>query len=92
MNSVWSSSDNGAGRTTGRKTARIAVGENAMISSKRYVVALSRNFVIDSHIDMTVSGEIAWTQDDSNLRNARGEAIYSYDRVIYGVTLSFAFR
>ncbi len=59
---------------------------------QRYVVALSRNFVIDSHIDMTVSGEIAWTQDDSNLRNARGEAIYSYDRVIYGVTLSFAFR
>ncbi len=41
---------------------------------------------------MTLRGEIAWTEDDSNVRNRLKEAVFSYDRVIYGLTLSFLFR
>ena len=59
---------------------------------QRYIWALSRDFEIDRNIVMTLRGEIAWTQDDSNVRNRLKEAVFSYDRVIYGLTLSFLFR
>ncbi len=59
---------------------------------QRYICSLSRDFEIDRHIIMTLRGEIAWTEDDSNVRNRLKEAVFSYDRVIYGLTLSFLFR
>ncbi|MCH8964675.1 MAG: hypothetical protein IIB58_06920 [Planctomycetes bacterium] len=59
---------------------------------QRYIWSLSRDIEIDRNIVMTLRGEIAWTQDDSNVRNRLKEAVFSYDRVIYGLTLSFLFR
>lgn len=58
---------------------------------QRYIGSLGREFQIDRNITMGLRGEIAWTDDDSNVRNRLGEAVYSYDRVIYSLTLSFTF-
>ncbi len=58
---------------------------------QRYIWSLSRDFEIDRDILMTLRGEISWTEDDSNIRNRLNEAVFSYDRVIYGLTLSFFF-
>ena len=59
---------------------------------QRYIWSLSRDFEIDRNIIMTLRGEISWTEDDSNIRNRLKEAVFSYDRVIYGLTLSFFFN
>lgn len=59
---------------------------------QRYIWSIGRQFNLDRNISMAIRGEIAWTADDSNIRNRLKEAIYSYDRVIYGLTLSFAFN
>lgn len=59
---------------------------------QRYTGSLSREFELDRNITMTLRGEIAWTEDDSNVRNRLQEAVFSSDRVIYGLTLSFLFR
>ncbi len=59
---------------------------------QRYMWSLSRDFELDRNITMTLRGEIAWTDDDSNVRNRLQEAVFSYDRVVYGLTLSFLFR
>ncbi len=59
---------------------------------QRYIWTLSREFELDRQVTLAVRGQIAWTEDDSNIRNRLGEALYSYDRVIYGLTLSFTFR
>lgn len=59
---------------------------------QRYILSLGRIVELDRHITLSVRAEIAWTDDDSNIRNRLGEAVFSYDRVIYGLTLSFLFR
>ena len=59
---------------------------------QRYIWSLGRIVELDRHITLSVRAEIAWTDDDSNIRNRLGEAVFSYDRVIYGLTLSFLFR
>jgi hypothetical protein len=59
---------------------------------QRYTWSLGREWQLDRRTSVAVQGLIAWTFDDSNVRNNLGEAIYSYDRVIYGLTLSFFFH
>ncbi|MCG3137023.1 MAG: hypothetical protein HJJLKODD_00864 [Phycisphaerae bacterium] len=59
---------------------------------QRYVWGLSRGWELSRQVHMLVRGEVAWTDDDSNVINRRKEAVYSYDRVIYGLTLTFTFN
>ncbi|MBI4718512.1 MAG: hypothetical protein HY763_11950 [Planctomycetes bacterium] len=72
--------------------------------TQRYTLALSRTFVLRGgapanryrlDIDrllMTVRAHATWTLDDSNVVNRLGEAIFEYDRVLYGISVSFAFN
>ena len=67
---------------------------------QEYSVVLSRTFVLGEgrpehrstptfdHTLFTVRAYAAWTDDDSNVEDRLGQAVYSYDRAIYG--LSFA--
>jgi tetratricopeptide (TPR) repeat protein len=59
---------------------------------QRYTWALSRAFELSKQVLMVVRGEIALTLDDSNISDRGHQAIYSYDRTIYGLTFSFVFR
>ncbi|MCH8146948.1 MAG: hypothetical protein IH987_03015 [Planctomycetes bacterium] len=69
-----------------------------------YSLSFSRTFVLEpgdlrnrftpqfDRSVMTIRAQASWTQDDSNVVNRIGEAVYSYDRWIYGVTVGFAFN
>ncbi len=59
---------------------------------QRYSVSLGREWELDRHVTMGLRGELAYILDDSNVLNSLGEAIYSYDRTIAGITLSLAFH
>jgi len=59
---------------------------------QRYIWSLGREFELESNITLALKGQIAWTIDDSNVRNRLKEAVFSYDRVIYGLTLSIMFN
>jgi tetratricopeptide (TPR) repeat protein len=59
---------------------------------QRYIWGLQRDYLLDDGISMTLRGEVAWTLDDSNIRNRIGEAVYSYDRFVGGITVTFSFR
>lgn len=54
---------------------------------QRYVFRLSHR--VNRWLEL--GGEIAWTLDDSNVKDRLGEAVYSYDRVIYGLTARLTF-
>ena len=41
---------------------------------------------------MTVRVGAQWTEDDSNVVDRLGEAIFSYDRLVCGFTVGFAFN
>ncbi len=68
---------------------------------QEYAVALSRTFVLREGmranrytpaIDrmlMTVRAHATWTGDDSNVLDRPGEAVFSYDRAVYGVSVAF---
>jgi len=71
---------------------------------QEYNVGLQRTFVLEAgdlvnrytpRIDrtlMTVRAHGRWTNDDSNVVDRSGQAVFSYDRVFYGVTVAFAFN
>ncbi len=71
---------------------------------QRYEVGLSRTYVLregaaanryNLPIDqtlMTIRGFAAWTLDDSNVVDRFGQAIFEYDRVIYGINVAFSFN
>jgi hypothetical protein len=71
---------------------------------QRYEVGLSRSFVMREgappnrynveidHTVMTIRLHSTWTTDDSNVVNRLGQAIFSYDRVFYGLTVGFSFN
>ncbi len=54
---------------------------------QRYVFRLGRRF----NEWFELYGEIAWTIDDSNVKSRLGEEVFSYDRVIYGITARLTF-
>ncbi|MFH1109195.1 MAG: hypothetical protein V1790_08385 [Planctomycetota bacterium] len=68
---------------------------------QEYAIALSRTFVLREGmranryaptIDrmlMTVRAHATWTDDDSNVLDRPGQAVFSYDRAVYGVSVAF---
>jgi hypothetical protein len=71
---------------------------------QRYSVGVSRSFVLrggdpanryELAIDrvlLTIRADASWTLDDSNVVDRLGQAIFEYDRVIYGLTFAFTFN
>ncbi|MCH7993411.1 MAG: hypothetical protein IIB57_03095 [Planctomycetes bacterium] len=71
---------------------------------QEYHLAFSRTFVLEpgdirnrftpqfDRSVMTVRALASWTEDDSNVVDRIGQAVFSYDRWIYGVTVGFAFN
>jgi hypothetical protein len=71
---------------------------------QEYEIGLQRTFVLQNGelanrytptIDrslMTVRAHARWTDDDSNVVDRLGSAVYSYDRGFYGITFAFAFN
>jgi len=68
---------------------------------QEYAFALSRTFVVregmrtnrySPAIDrmlMTVRAHATWTNDDSNVLDRPGQAVFSYDRAVYGLSVAF---
>jgi hypothetical protein len=68
---------------------------------QEYAVALSRTFVLREGVRanrytpaidrmlMTVRAHATWTDDDSNVLDRPGQAVFSYDRAVYGVSVAF---
>jgi len=68
---------------------------------QEYAVALSRTFVLREGVRanrytpaidrmlMTVRAHATWTDDDSNVLDRAGQAVFSYDRAVYGVSVAF---
>ncbi len=64
-------------------------------------MALSRTFVLSGgrlenryrpEIDrvlMTIRAHASWTLDDSNVKDRLGQAIFEYDRTVYGLSVAF---
>lgn len=71
---------------------------------QRYEIGLSRTYVLregsdenrynlkTDHTLMTIRGFAAWTLDDSNVVDRSGQAIFEYDRVVYGINVAFSFN
>ncbi len=71
---------------------------------QEYTFGLTRTFVLRpgtarnrytpvmDRVLMTVRAHVSWTDDDSNVVNRAGEAIFSYDRAIYGISMAFSFN
>jgi len=71
---------------------------------QRYSAALSRTFVLQGgelanryeldvdRVLMTVRAHATWTLDDSNVIDRLGQAIFEYDRAVYGLSLAFSFN
>lgn len=71
---------------------------------QEYHLAFSRTFVLEpgdlrnrftpqfDRSVMTLRALASWTEDDSNVVDRLGQAVFSYDRWIYGVTVGFAFN
>jgi len=71
---------------------------------QRYSVGLSRDFVLRGgnlanrytldvdRVLMTVRAHASWTVDDSNVQDRLGQAIFEYDRVVYGISFAFTFN
>lgn len=69
-----------------------------------YGIGLGRTFVLQQGelanrftptVDrtvMTIRGEARWTNDDSNVVDRFGQAVFEYDRVFYGITIAFSFN
>lgn len=68
---------------------------------QEYVLALSRTFVLREGVRanrytpaidrllMTVRAHATWTDDDSNVVDRAGQAVFSYDRAVYGISVAF---
>lgn len=54
---------------------------------QRYMFSLGRRF--NEWFELVA--HISWTNDDSNVKNRLGGAVFSYDRVIYGLTARITF-
>lgn len=71
---------------------------------QRYGVGLQRRFVLVpgvpvnrrtiamDRVVMTIRGDIQFTDDDSNVEDRLGQAIFSYDRAVYGLSVAFEFN
>lgn len=71
---------------------------------QRYSLGVERTFVLRGgqavnrytptidRVLMTVRAHAAWTLDDSNVVDRLGQAIFEYDRVIYGLSVAFSFN
>jgi len=71
---------------------------------QEYEIGLERTFVLQNGellnrytptVDralMSIRAHARWTLDDSNVQNRLGQAIFSYDRAFYGITIAFAFN
>ncbi len=71
---------------------------------QRYGVGLSRTFVLRGgeainrfrpamdRVLMTVRAHASFTDDDSNVLDRRGSAIFEYNRTIFGLSVAFAFN
>ncbi|UCC28852.1 MAG: hypothetical protein JSU86_11695 [Phycisphaerales bacterium] len=71
---------------------------------QEYGLALSRTFVLRAgnqanrytpaidRLLMTVHAHATWTDDDSNVVDRFGQAIFSYDRAVYGLSVVFTFN
>lgn len=71
---------------------------------QEYTLGLSRTFVLRpgvarnrftpvmDRVLMTVRAHVTWTDDDSNVVNRAGSAIYSYDRAVYGISFAWSFN
>jgi TolA-binding protein len=57
-----------------------------------YVWSLGRGWVLNDHVNMEIRGDIILTVDDATITDRLKEAVFSYDRVIYGVSVAFTFR
>ncbi|GMV96511.1 MAG: hypothetical protein AMXMBFR83_08760 [Phycisphaerae bacterium] len=71
---------------------------------QRYGIGLQRRFVLVpgqpinrrtinmDRVVMTLRGDIYLTDDDSNVEDRLGQAIFSYDRAVYGLSVAFEFN
>ncbi len=72
--------------------------------TQRYILALSRTFVLKEgapvnrstldfdHTLMTLRAHASWTLDNSNVVDRFGQAIFEYDRAMYGISVAFSFN
>lgn len=60
------------------RTFVLAAGDRA----NRYVPAMDRTL-------MTIRAHATWTEDDSNVVDRVGQAVFSYDRAVYGISVAF---
>lgn len=71
---------------------------------QRYGFGLERTFVLVpgepvnrstlkmDRVTMTLRGDIVWTNDDSNVQDRLRQAVFSYDRTIYGLSVILSFN
>ncbi len=71
---------------------------------QRYSLGVARTFVLRGgqavnrytptidRVLMTIRAHAAWTLDDSNVVDRLGQAIFEYDRAIYGLSVAFSFN
>ena len=71
---------------------------------QRYAIGLSRTFVLRGgrlenrytpafdRVLMILRAHATWTHDDSNVVDRLGQAIFEYDRVLYGLSVAFTFN
>lgn len=71
---------------------------------QEYTLGLTRTFVVRpgaaenrftpvmDRVLMTIRAHVSWTDDDSNVVNRPGAAIFSYDRAVYGISMAFSFN
>lgn len=71
---------------------------------QEYALGLSRVFVLRpgkaenrftplmDRVLMTIRARVTWADDDSNVVNRPGEAVFSYDRAVYGISMAFSFN
>ena len=84
-----------------RSWIRMLAPDDAADLIQEYAVALSRTFVLREGVRanrytpaidrmlMTVRAHATWTDDDSNVLDRAGQAVFSYDRAVYGVSVAF---
>jgi hypothetical protein len=71
---------------------------------QRYAIGFSRTFVLRGgrlenrytpafdRVLMTLRAHATWTHDDSNVVDRLGQAIFEYDRTVYGLSVAFTFN
>ena len=79
-----------------RRTRRDFVQEYGLSLSRTFVLSageyLNRYTPTMDRTLLTVSAFASWTEDDSNVVDRLGQAIFSYERTVFGLNFAFVFN